>query len=490
MVKSTIADYNKVGSEEIIDISTLDINAEKQSITGLGVAITGASALNLQRMTTAARSALIKHMFTKDIDNGGTGLNLSTLRVTIGCSDFSKNLYSYNETVSDFAMNNFNLTGGSANEDETAVISVLQEILNTVGTTKSMYIIATPWTAPKWMKVNEAYSGTISSQNRLKTNEINKNYAEAYARYLVKYIKAIKAASGGKIKINAITLQNEPYNAMSYPSMFMHETYQKDFVSTLKSEIDFNRGNNTLTHDVDILCGDNNMINSAYVNAVMGNFTARAAVKGMALHAYAGYGSELTSFHDNNTDKSLHLTEWSGNINHSFPLITNFMRDKVVHIFRNWAESLTLWNLALNTSRGPNQKLGTESRPVLTIAGTTETNVSAYTKNIDYYLLAHVSRFLQPGAVRIATANPGTQGFNTTTTTTVSNCPGKDCPGNDGLDNVAFKNPDNSVVVVVVNSKNYEDYFSIRVNQPASGNDKMFQYRLDAKSIATFYWTP
>ncbi|WP_431244300.1 hypothetical protein ACQ9BO_08095 [Flavobacterium sp. P21] len=146
-----------------------------------------------------------------DLYNPTTGLNASVIRISIATSDLSSSSYSYNETSGDTNMNNFSLNG----PDLTYLIPIIKKIqlIN-----PNIKILATPWTAPRWMKTNGSWVG----------GSLQTQYYAAYAKYFVKYIQAMQAQG---ISIWAITPQNEPENPNNEPSMLMNSTEQKNFIN-------------------------------------------------------------------------------------------------------------------------------------------------------------------------------------------------------------------------------------------------------------------
>jgi len=192
--------------------------------------------------------------------------------------------------------------------------------------------------------------------------------------------------------------------------------------------------------------------------AVLGDTTASPYVSGVAWHCYGGDVSAQTTVHNAYPAKDAYFTEcsggaWAPDFGSSFDW---FMKTLVIGSTRNWAKGVLLWNLALDENSGPHLGGCGDCRGVVTINSAT----GAVTKNLEYYALAHASRFVRKGAVRIA-----------------SNI-------SDNVDTVAFKNPDNSIVLITLNSNSAAKTFAV------SSVGKTFSYSLPAGAAATFVWTP
>jgi glucosylceramidase len=170
---------------------TIDPTTTYQNIDGFGFCLTEGSAEVISTLNTFQQDILLNEMF-----NLSTGLGVSVLRISIGASDLSSSNYSYNETSGDVDMANFSLAG----PDLTYLIPILKKILVI---NPDIKILATPWTAPRWMKTNNAWIG----------GSLNAAHYTAYANYFVKYIDTMKAKG---INIWAITPQNEPENPNSF----------------------------------------------------------------------------------------------------------------------------------------------------------------------------------------------------------------------------------------------------------------------------------
>lgn len=396
-----------------------------QTIDGYGWCLTQGSAEVIAGMAATQQNNLLQELF-----NPTTGLSSSVVRISIAASDLSNSPYSYNETSGDVNMNNFSLAG----PDLTYLIPVINKILLI---NPNIKILATPWSAPRWMKTNNSWVGG-SLQNQ---------YYAAYARYFVKYFQAMQAQG---INIWAVTPQNEPENPYNEPSMTMTSAQQKDFINNhlgpQKAAAGFG--------GVRIIAFDHNCDNTAYPIDVLNN---SSYVDGAGFHLYAGNISAMTTVR-NATNKNIYFTEQytgaPGNFSGDFGW---HLQNVVIGASNNWAKTVLEWNLATNPSYGPRTPGGCTA----CLGAITVNSSTSYTRNVSYYIIGQISKFVKPGAVRIASSS---------TSGTISAA--------------AFKNPDNSIVLVVYNSS-----VSGNTIKVVSGS-QAFDYSVPGASAVTFKWTP
>jgi glucosylceramidase len=193
------------GQRTVIEV---DDKQTFQGIDGFGFAMTGGSAHHIMHMDADQRSSLLQELFSTK----GAGIGVSYLRVTIGASDLNDHVYSYDDVPdgqTDPTLSHFSL-----DEDRAEVIPAMKAVL---AITPSIQILGTPWSAPSWMKSN----------GKVKGGSLKPEYYDVYAKYLVKYIEAMRAEG---IRIDAITPQNEPLNPKNTPSMVMLAPEEEVFV--------------------------------------------------------------------------------------------------------------------------------------------------------------------------------------------------------------------------------------------------------------------
>ncbi len=415
-----------------LPIVKVDADETYQSIEGFGAALTGSSAyLMNKKLSATQRQALIKDLFDPN-----TGIGISALRLTIGASDFSLRDFTYNDIPSGEA--DFDLEHFSIDEERTDLLPVLKAINSTAA---DLTIMASPWTAPPWMKTNGSYYG-----GSLKTEAY-----EVYANYFVRYIDAM--ADEG-IDIDAITIQNEPLHTTSYPTMSMSAEEQKNFVKNNLGPTFANSGT-----DTKIILYDHNWDNPQYPISIMNDATAKQYVEGSAFHAYGGSVSAMSTVHNAHPDKGLYFTEISGG-NWATDFGANLqwnMANIFIGTTKNWSRTALLWNLALDENFGPTNNGCSDCRGVVTINSST----GAVTKNVEYYSIGHFSKFVRNGAHRIEAAASSTVA---------------------GVDYVAFVNPEGSRVMVFSNSGPNQEMIAVEEG------DKQFTASLPASSVVTIVW--
>lgn len=410
--------------------STISINAGQsyQSIDGFGFTLTGGSAQLMMKMTPVARKALIKELFAFDDNNIG----ISYLRLSIGASDLNEFVFSYDDLPigqTDPALAKFNL-----GPDLKDVVPILKEIL---AVNPRIKILGSPWSAPVWMKTTGDTRG----------GSLKPDCFEVYARYLVKYVQAMKAEG---ITIDAITVQNEPLHPGNNPSMLMLAPDQAQFVKANLGPAFQSVGIKTK-----IIIYDHNCDKPEYPISILNDKEAKKYIAGSAFHLYAGKIEALSEVHNAHPDKAVYFTEqWMGTP-------ANFKRDISSHITRltigatrNWSRNVIEWNLAADPNSNPHTDRGGCS----SCMGGITIDKDNVVRNPAYYVAAHAAKFVRPGSVRIASNMIA------------------------GLPNVAFKTPDNKIVLIVINNAEETKSFNINykgLNATAS---------LNAGSVATYVW--
>jgi glucosylceramidase len=428
-----------------------------QTMTGFGAAITDSSASVLYSLPPQARSTAMASLF-----DPATGDGLDYLRQPIGASDFvTTAAYTYDDVPAgqtDYGLEHFTIA-----HDQTQILPLLRqaEKLN-----PRLQILATPWSPPAWMKTG----GSLTGGRLIDDPRIYR----AYAAYLVDFIKAYRANG---VRINAITVQNEPQNRTpaGYPGTDMSSVQEEKVIDDLGPML-HDAGLNTkiLAYDHNWTEHPNDVAatppdESADVNDYPQQVLASSAaqyVAGTAYHCYSGDPSAMTALHDQFPTKDIYFTECSGSQS-SVPANTFsdtlkwHARNLIIGATRNWAKTVVNWNIALDPAGGPHLGGCGTCTGVLTI-GTDGT----VTGNAEYYTLGHLARFVKPGAVRIASTSFGTTGWN------------------GQVMDVAFRNPDGSTVLVAHNENDNPQTFAV-----AEG-DQHFTYTLPGGALATFVWNP
>ena len=432
----------------------IDDRQEYQTIDGFGFAMTEGSAFHLHRMSAPARQQILKEMFATE----GKNVGFSYIRLTLGASDLNNFVYSYNDLPDgkkDLAMKKFSL-----GHDYDDIIPVMKEILKIVPDIK---IMSSPWSAPAWMK--EMYN--------VRGGALRNECYNAYAIYFTKYVQAM-AKEG--INIDVVTVQNEPLNSRNTPSMPWYWQQQNEFVRDHLGPAFKAAGLKTK-----IVIFDHNCDRPDYPLAILSDPVTSQYVDGSAFHHYRGYMSGMSTVHRARPDKNIYFTEQmlterpgSKTIN-----IASSVKRLVVDVTRNWSKNSILWNYAADPQNDPHTDNGGCSmcQGAITIDG------DKVTRNIAYYAVAHASKFVRPGSVRIASTDAFDPGVDITedeeraevrraTVVEHSNV----------LPNVAFKTPDEKIVLVVANDSWSQQAVKIQYK------GRFANLRLAPGSVGTFIW--
>ncbi len=392
---------------------------------GFGYALTGGSAILINAMTTEERNALLNELF----GNRENELAVSYLRISIGASDLSDRVFTYNDLSAgetDPEMKKF-----SIEPEKKDLIPVLKEILKI---NPEIKIMGSPWTPPVWMKTNKSSKG----------GSLLPKYYDAYALYFVKYIHAMKAEG---IRIDAITIQNEPLHPGNNPSLLMPAAEQAAFIKKSLGPAFRNAG-----LDTKIIIYDHNANRIDYPLEVMNDADARQYVDGSAFHLYEGGIEALSKVQIAYPDKNLYFTEqWVGAPGNFAGDFNWHVQNLIIGASRNWCKTVIEWNLAADPKQDPHTEGGcTQCLGAVTIDG------NDVTRNPAYYIIGVASKFVPAGSVRIE-----------------SNLP-------QNLPNVAFKTPDGKIVVIVLNGSKAEQAFQLKLK------GKYFETSLKRGSVATF----
>ena len=421
----------------------LDATARYQTMDGFGASITGSTCYNLLKMTDEGRRKFLMETFSP-----AEGMGHSYIRIAIGCSDFSLSEY----TCCDIqGIQNFALTS----EETLYVIPVLKEIL---AINPSVKIMGSPWTCPRWMKVNNLTDREIF--NSWTSGQLNPLYYADYATYFVKWIQAF-AAEG--IKIYSVTPQNEPLNRGNSASLFMGWQEQHDFVKNHLTPQFKSAAINTKIYLFDHNYNyDNKSDQIKYPAKIYDAGIDSEIVAGAAYHNYGGDKSELLDIHDRYPDRELVFTEtstgtWNDGRNLEARLIED-MREVALGTVNNWCRGVIVWNLMLDSEHGPNRKGGCQT--CYGAVDINKSNYSAITRNSYYYIISHLSAVVKPGAVRI-----GTTGF-----------------AEAGFVHAAFENTDDTYAVVLLNST--AESKKITLDDGAHH----FSYDAPPKSVVSYLW--
>jgi len=410
----------------------VDASRSYQEIVGFGAALTDASvALMTRNLSAGARGNLLADLFGQP-----PGIGLSFVRVPIGATDFSERHYSLDDSPRgepDPTLAHFSMEPQAHD-----LFPLLHEIR---AINPRLRVVASPWSAPAWMK----------DSGKLVRGRLRADAYDAFAQYLLRVADAYAAAG---LALYAITVQNEPgFEPGNYPGMPFKAAARAEFIGRHLGPLFARRPDAPL-----ILEWDHNWIAPGSPLRVLGDPAAARYIAGVAWHCYKGSVKSQSLVHEAYPDKDAYLTECSGGgwEKHWDESLAWFAGTLLIDVTRNWARGVILWNLALDEHGGPHAGGCANCRGVVTI----DSGTGAVTRNVEYYALAHASRFVRPGARRIESSSDV-----------------------EGLKSVAFRNADDgSIVLIVYNSAVEPRLFSVKSDRGA------LRYTLRGRSLVTFTW--
>jgi len=437
--------------------ATISLNPEEkfQTMTGFGGSFTESSAYLINQLSEENREKILEAYF------GDSGARYSLTRTHINSSDFSLGNYSY-APEKDKSLSNF-----SIEEDRDDIIPMIKDAMEI--SSDGFKIISSPWTAPPWMKDNNAWKG----------GKLLPEHYDTWALFFSKYIDAY-AEEG--IDIWGITVENEPLgNGENWESMHFSAEEMNDFVGGhLGPQLEKDE------HDVVLLGYDQNRDHlEEWVDVMYGDNEAAKYYDGTAIHWYAStydvYPEALQYAHDAAPNKYLIQTEatadadvpvwkddewyWSKEATDWgwdwAPDDQKYLHPKYVPVFRyardmigtmnNWVDGWVDWNMVLDRQGGPNWANNWCLAPVIVDPEQDEVYFTPL-----YYTMAHFSKYIRPGAERIGHSID-----------------------NEDLLVTAVKNPDGSIVVVILNQQ--EEPFNLNIELAG----KTASFAIDSKAIQT-----
>lgn len=424
---------------DAIDVTILS-DDKQQQIDGFGACFNELGWISLSRLEPKVREKIMEELFFPDY-----GANFNICRMPVGANDFSRDWYSYDETDGDFEMKNFTI----ANDLQTLV----PFIRNAQKYKSDLRIWASPWCPPSWMKYNKHYASAYTGKNYeekyrngLPADKIGHEgtdmfiqdslYLEAYALYFSKFISAYKEQG---IDIFAVMPQNEFNSAQIFPSCCWTAASLANFVGNYL-------GPAMKEQNVQVMFGTMERANEALVDTILTDSTSRQFISGVGFQ-WAGKGA-VGSIHERYPEMKLYQTEqecgdgkndWAGAV-YSW----NLMR----YYLDNGVSAYMYWNISLE--KGGISRWGWAQNSLVVVDPVTKTFV--YT--LEYYMMKHLSHFVQPGAYKVETSGVFTN-------------------------LLAFRNPDNSIVVALANEGNEERAVSIQIGT------RVYQPLLPAHSVST-----
>lgn len=411
------------GAEDI----AVDVEKKKQEVLGFGGAFTDAATYMFNQLAPDARAELFHELFHP------SEMGLSVGRSCIGSSDYSTTAYSYDDSPTpDPQLAKFSIA-----HDKQWILPMLREA-RTVS--PDLYLLASPWSPPGWMKDNNSLLG----------GTIRRRYLAEYAQYITKFVEAY-AAEG--VRVDAVTSQNEVDTDQDgrMPQCTWPQEIEVGFVGEHLGPAFVKAGLRTK-----IWLIDHNYNLWGRALASFQDEKVRRFADGVAWHGYLGTPGEMTRVHDAYPDKHAYWTEGGPDITSA-----NYQTDWVrwaadfAGILRNWSRCIIAWNLALDEKGNPN--IGPfPCGGVVTI----DSKTKAVTRSGQFWAFAHYSRHVRRGARVLESTG-----------------------GRAGVANVAFENPDGSRVVVLTNRG------TSGTSQRVVVDDRAVTMTLPADSVTTLAWT-
>ncbi|XP_037516810.1 lysosomal acid glucosylceramidase-like [Rhipicephalus sanguineus] len=424
-------------------------NVTYQEIIGFGGSFTDAAGSNLLRLKEPLRTKLLEAYYSEE------GLNYNLGRVPIASCDFSMRVYSYDDVSDDFELANFSL----GPEDIYLKIPFIQQA-HELNKTDPLWLIASPWSAPAWMKTNSDMSGRGTLRG-----SPNGTYYKTWAQYFVKFLDAYKDHS---VSFWGLTPQNEPTSGFVpfYPFQTMGFTAasQRDFIK-------FDLGPALLAggYGADkvklLILDDQRAFLPYWANVVLADTEAAKYVSGIGFHWYWNHirgAHVLTETHKRHPNKFLLATEaceGSTSLSKNRVILGSWKRAEsyaldIIQDMHHWTTGWIDWNLALDTMGGPNWAHNYVDAPIIVNVTSKE-----FYQQPMYYALAHFSKFLPRGSKKIE-SEPARK-----------------------LETIAFLRPDNAIVLVILNRRS-----SLRTYTVVDEQLGHLNYSIPGNSIQTYIW--
>jgi glucosylceramidase len=402
-------------------------NSPLQRVEGLGACFNELGWTSLSALTSADRDAIMRELFAP-----GVGACFTACRMPVAANDFSRDWYSYDEVDGDFALEHFSI----ANDLETLIPFIKSALAHQ----PALKLWASPWSPPTWMKVNKHYAmampapgrpGLEGVQNGLRPDQVGKEgtdmfiqeerYFRAYASYFGRFVDEYRKQG---ITIGMVMPQNEFNSAQVFPSCCWTGEGLARFLTFLGPEMT-KRG-------VDVFFGTMERPNEKLVEASLQHPVAGPLVKGVGFQ-WAGKGS-IAAIHRRYPNLTLYQSEQECGDGKNDWRYARYAWSLMKHYFRSGAGGYFHWNISLK--KGGVSRWGWAQNSLITV----DDKARTYAYTHEYYLMKHLSHFVRPGARHVETTSWS------------------------GYENqIAFVNPDGSIVVVIQNDMSEPMTVGLRV---------------------------
>jgi glucosylceramidase len=386
----------------------VDVDKTFQTIEGFGGAFTDATAVNFAKLSIEEQDKFLKACFDPEVGNGYT-----LCRTTIHSCDYSAEMYTYDDVEGDKELENF-----SIEPDRKYRIPLIKRALETARGNLKIY--ASPWSPPAWMKTNG---------DMLYGGKLRPEYSQTWADYFVKYVRAYEKEG---IPIWGLTVQNEALAVQVWESCIFTAAEERDFVRDYLGPTLRKNG----LSDLKLMFWDHNR-GLMYQRAEVMYDDPEAAqyIYGIAFHYYVGHHFDnVRMVHDAFPDKKIIYTE--AGMGGSWETGVNVAKNMIMDL-NNWTNGWTYWNMLLDENRGPRHAGGLGGSSIVVV----DTKTGCVTYNPPFYYFGHFSRYIRPGARRIACTS-----------------------SSDDFLATAFVNVDGKVAVVLLNLSCADGFVQLWVN--------------------------
>jgi glucosylceramidase len=392
-----------------------------QTFLGIGGAITDASAETFYKLPENRQKEIMKAYFSEK-----EGIGYTLLRTNMNSCDFSSGSYTYvNE--GDAELKSF-----SIDVDKKFKIPMIKEAMAAAGGKIPLYV--SPWSPPAWMKDNN---------NMLQGGKLKPEFYQSWANYYVKYINSLEKDG---VPVWGLSIQNEPMAKQTWESCIYTAEEERDFLKKFLGPTMHKAG----LEDKNIIMWDHNR--DLIYQRAQTYFSDPEVAKyawGIGFHWYEDWSGGVPVFdnvrrvHEAFPDENILFTEgcaesFNAERYNAWVLGEEYGRS-MIHDFNNGSVGWTDWNILLDEFGGPNHVGNFCFAPM---HADTKTGKLTYTNS--FYYIGHFSKFIRPGAKRVIAS-----------------------PSRSQLIATAFKNPDGSVVVVVMNESDIKTDYKLWVNGKA-----------------------
>lgn len=409
--------------ETEIDI-VVDPKNEFQEFVGIGAALTDASAETFYKLTKENQELFLEAYYDKE-----KGIGYSLARTIIHSCDFSTGSYTYIKE-GDRELKTFSIA-----HDRKYRIPFTKKAIEAAGGKLKMY--ASPWSPPAFMKTNN---------NMLRGGKLKKEFYQPWANYYAKFIKSYEKEG---IPIWGLSIQNEPMALQRWESCIYTAEEERDFLKdylgpTLEKED---------LGDKKIIVWDHNR-DLVYQRAstILNDPEAAKYVWGTGFHWYEDWKDDNPMFdnvarvNEAYPDKKLIFTEGCNEgydvkrLEKEDPKLAERYGKSMIRDFNNGTVAWTDWNILLDETGGPNHVGNLCFSPV---HGNSQTGELNFTNS--FYYIGHFSKFIRPGAKRISSVTSSNSIIST-----------------------AFKNKNNSIVIIAMNTSDKTLDYSITIDLKTS----------------------